>query len=244
MAERDRDSAGGDQRRIGDRSAHRGGLRSCLIRTLPALVLFCALLAMIGPRLRYLVDHYLALIEYTAGEQYPDSSTLAPLFTPEVDHWAADIGRWAATYGLDPQLVATVIQIESCGDPRALSPAGAAGLLQVMPQHFAPEEDRFDPETNVRRGLGVLVECLTSPYNPERNVGLAFACYNGGPSVFVRAWEGWPQQSRDYYIWGTGIYADAQTGAASSEVLNRWLLAGGQRLCQAARQTLGLSDAP
>ncbi|NPV67518.1 MAG: transglycosylase SLT domain-containing protein [Anaerolineae bacterium] len=221
-----------------------GGLRSCLVRFLPALVLLCALLAMLGPRMKYLVEHYLAIIsQYNVGEQ-PAGDGLAPLFTAEVDHWAADIRRWAAEYGLDPQLVATVVQIESCGDPRALSPAGAAGLLQVMPQHFAPGEDPFDPETNARRGLGVLVECLTSRHNPERDVGLAFACYNGGPSVFVTAWDYWPQQSRDYYIWGTGIYADAQAGATSSEVLDRWLLAGGQRLCQSARQTLGFPLAP
>ncbi len=239
----DRNRSGSPDRQERVESPRSGGLRSCLVRTLPALVLLCALLAMLGPRMKYLVEHYLTIISYGASEQ-PAGSGLAPLFTPEVEYWAEDILRWAAETGLDPQLVATIVQIESCGDPRALSPAGAAGLLQVMPQHFAPDEDPFDPETNARRGLGVLVECLTSRHNPDRDVGLAFACYNGGPSVFVSAWDYWPQQSRDYYIWGTGIYADAQAGAASSEVLDRWLLAGGQRLCQSARQTLGLSPAP
>jgi len=227
----------------GDELPRSGRPRSCLGCTLVALVLLCVVLALFGTQLRDLVQQYLTIIQSGAGAPTIDGA-FAPLFTPEVDHWAADIRRWAAEYNLDPQLVATIIQIESCGDPRALSPAGAAGLLQVMPQHFAPGEDPFDPETNARRGLGILYECLTSNYNPRRDIGLAFACYNGGPSVFVTPWEYWPQQSRDYYTWGTGIYADALVHMTGSETLDRWLQAGGQELCLAARRTLGLAARP
>src|ERR1051326_70323 len=56
------------------------------------------------------------------------ASTLSPVFTPEVQHWATPIMNWAAPYKLDPNLVATVMQIESCGAPHAVSSSGAQGL--------------------------------------------------------------------------------------------------------------------
>src|SRR5687768_4214941 len=46
---------------------------------------------------------------------------LSPIFTEEVQHWANDIVRWASAASVDPNLAAVVMQIESCGDPRALS---------------------------------------------------------------------------------------------------------------------------
>ena len=220
----------------------RDRLRSLLIRWFPAWLILCALLTLIAPNLGNLVEHFITVSGYVDERRL--EGHIAPLFTPEVDHWRDEIIRWAAAYGLDPNLVATVIQIESCGDPGARSEAGAQGLMQVMPQHFDGTEDPLDPETNALRGLEILRECLYSPYNTENDVGLAFACYNGGPSVFVNSWDYWPQQARDYYIWGTGIYADAQAGLEKSDTLDQWLLAGGESLCAAARLELGLVREP
>src|SRR5947207_12589835 len=56
---------------------------------------------------------------------------IASIFTPEVLHWSPLISAWAAAYNVDPNLIATVIQIESCGNPSAVSPSGAQGLFQV-----------------------------------------------------------------------------------------------------------------
>ena len=47
---------------------------------------------------------------------------------------------------LDPDIIATIIQIESCGNPAARSTAGAQGLFQVMPFHF--EETNVNKLTN------------------------------------------------------------------------------------------------
>ena len=57
---------------------------------------------------------------------------IAPLFTPEIQHWAPQIVAWAAAVGIDPNMSATVMQIESCGEPNAVSSAGPHGLVQVM----------------------------------------------------------------------------------------------------------------
>jgi soluble lytic murein transglycosylase-like protein len=217
-------------------------LQKLFIRWLPAWLILLGLLTIILPNLQNLAEHFQTVGGYTDERRIEGS--IAPLFTAEVDHWKDSIVRWAYAYNLDPNLVATVIQIESCGDPGVASPAGAQGLMQVMPQHFDASENPLDPDTNAMRGLGVLVDCLYSPYNTQFDVGLAFACYNGGPSVLVNAWDDWPQQARDYYIWGTGIYSDAQANLDSSETLARWLLAGGESLCMGARQRLNLMPTP
>lgn len=216
--------------------------RTYFLRSLPALVILCGVLVIVAPNLGNLVDHYLTVFGY--GGERTLARSIAPLFTEEVDYWADDIRRWSYAYGVDPNLIATIIQIESCGHPEISSQAGAIGLMQVMPQHFGDDEDPRDVEVNAQRGIQIFKECLESPYNPDRDAGLAFACYNGGPSVFVTEWAGWPLESRYYYTWGTGILADADRYLMTSETLNEWLAAGGATLCSGARQSLGLTQTP
>src|SRR4051794_38945116 len=69
---------------------------------------------------------------------------LSPIFTPEVQHWAGKLVGWSKLFNIDPNLAATVMQIESCGGPGAISGSGAQGLFQVMPFHFAAGEDTLD----------------------------------------------------------------------------------------------------
>ena len=88
------------------------------------------------------------------------TGAISPVFSPEIQYWGGAIQGWAAAAGLDPNLVATVMQIESCGDPRALSPAGAMGLFQVMPGHFTTSDDPYNPDTNAARGLAYLNRSL------------------------------------------------------------------------------------
>jgi hypothetical protein len=75
---------------------------------------------------------------------------LAAFFSPQVLAWEPEILRWSSGFGLDPDLVATVMQIESCGDRNAVSRSGAQGLFQVMPFHFSAGEDKRNPEVNAR----------------------------------------------------------------------------------------------
>ncbi len=167
----------------------------------------------------------------------PPTGHIAPLFTPEVRHWESDIVRWGETYHLDPNLIATVMQIESCGDPQAVSSAGARGLFQVMPFHFASGENPFDPDTNARRGMGYLRQALQ---RSGGDVRLALAGYNGGLGVIGRAEGFWPAETRRYVAWGAPIYHDAAQGKSESPTLNAWLQHGGWSLCQRAHQRLGM----
>ncbi len=168
---------------------------------------------------------------FAPARPFTPTTELAPLFTPEVTHWGPQIVAWATIYDVDPNLLATVMQIESCGHPNVSSPAGAQGLFQVMPMHFHMGEVMTDPDTNVRRGVGVLKDCMRWANN---DTGLAMACYNGGPSVVSRPQSTWYNEVRSYYYWGTGIYADAQADKPQSERLTEWLNAGGSRLCMRA----------
>ncbi|MDL1901047.1 lytic transglycosylase domain-containing protein [Anaerolineae bacterium CFX9] len=160
---------------------------------------------------------------------------IAPLFTPEVDYWGHDIVRWANAYSLDPNLLATVMQIESCGHADVSSSAGAQGLFQVMPFHFSTGEVMTDPETNARRGASFLAQCLEMA---DGSANHAMACYNGGPSVLRRDFSTWPRETQRYFVWGATIYADAQQNRAQSDSLQNWLNAGGANLCQRAAQNI------
>jgi soluble lytic murein transglycosylase-like protein len=168
--------------------------------------------------------------------QARSTAGLSPIFTPEVQWWGPQILQWSAEYGLDPNLVATVMQIESCGDPKARSSAGAAGLFQVMPFHFYVVENPYDPDTNAKRGLGYLKRSLEAAGG---NTTLALAGYNGGIGVISRSQATWAEETQRYIYWGSGIYADASSGATTSLRMDEWK-ARASGVCKNARKYLGL----
>ena len=162
---------------------------------------------------------------------------ISAIFSPEVHYWAPQIIEWAAAENLDPDMVATVMQIESCGDPDAVSSAGARGLFQVMPFHFANGENSMDPDTNARRGMAYLSDRLEQT---NGNIGKAFAGYNGGHVAAGSEYNAWANETQRYFRWSTTIYADAQAGLNDSPALAEWLAAGGASLCNQAASRLRL----
>jgi len=171
------------------------------------------------------------------SDQATSPSGLAPIFTKEVQHWGKDIVRWANAASVDPNLAATIMQIESCGDPRATSRSGAMGLFQVMPFHFHFGENPYDPETNALRGLSYLSGALQKGSGNPR---LAMAGYNGGVGVILRAEWLWPSETQRYVLYGAPIYEDARNGATSSAMLTEWYQKYGVSLCRQAAQRLGI----
>lgn len=88
-------------------------------------------------------------------------------------------------HNLDVELLASVVQAESAGNPRARSHAGAQGLMQLMPKTAAKHgvTDSYQPEQNVRGGAAYLDELLTRYHE---NLTLALAAYNAGPEAVDR----------------------------------------------------------
>jgi soluble lytic murein transglycosylase-like protein len=176
-------------------------------------------------------------IVQSSPEGGPSLPALAAFFTPEVRYWATSVQSWSERAGLDPNLAATVMQIESCGNPFARSPAGAVGLFQVMPDHFLPTDLPADPATNALRGLAYLKRSLQAASGDPR---LALAGYNGGINVIGRSEASWAAETQRYAYWGSGIYDDAARGFTASLRLQEWLASGGASLCLQAHRMLGL----
>jgi len=95
------------------------------------------------------------------------------------------IERHARDKGVRPELVKAVIQIESAFNPRAVSPKGALGLMQLMPATAVAlgVTDAFDPDENIRAGVSYLQGLLARYRGKEE---LALAAYNAGPAAVDR----------------------------------------------------------
>lgn len=163
---------------------------------------------------------------------------ISALFTPEIQFWAANLQRWSAENGVDVNLAATVMQIESCGNPDARSSSGAMGLFQVMPFHFLVNENGYNTETNALRGLDYLRRSFE---RANGNARLALAGYNGGIGVIGWAESAWPAETKRYVYWGA-MYDDAAQNATTSTRLDEWKTATGNSLCIQASRRLGLSN--
>jgi soluble lytic murein transglycosylase-like protein len=123
------------------------------------------------------------------------SANISSIFRIEILYWGDSISSWAAASQLDPNLVATIMQIESCGDPRARSSAGAMGLFQVMPFHFYAIDDPYSPNTNAAAGLAYLAKSLATAGG---NARLAMAGYSG-IGLMPPEWS-WPAKRKDMSI--------------------------------------------
>jgi soluble lytic murein transglycosylase len=148
-----------------------------------------------------------------AAEDHYRALTLTKLFFPDViQHGGAGVpqtfwelaypaGYWPAireltnAHGPDPHLVAAVIREESEYNPVAVSPAGAVGLMQVMPQtgrtiagrlglEGFDREHLFEPCSNIRMGSWYLRH-LAEKF--DNNLVHMLAAYNAGPEV-VSKW--------------------------------------------------------
>lgn len=104
-----------------------------------------------------------------------------------------DVIRAAARReGVDENLVKAVVEAESSFNPKAVSPAGAKGLMQLMDgtAKALGIEDPFDPVANVKGG----VEFLRSMLDKFGSISLALAAYNAGPGA-VEHYGGVPPYS-------------------------------------------------
>jgi soluble lytic murein transglycosylase-like protein len=138
-------------------------------------------------------------ITYTVPEA-PGIRATTPLADTTVrDQFEPLIREHAARHALRIELVRAVIQVESGYNPRAVSPKGAMGLMQLMPATARQlgVRNAFDPAENIRGGCAYLRQLLDRYHDNEE---LALAAYNAGSDAVDRHGNVVPpyQETRDY----------------------------------------------
>jgi soluble lytic murein transglycosylase-like protein len=123
--------------------------------------------------------------------------------------------RQAATlYQIPEELVRAVIRVESDFDPRAVSPANARGLMQLIPEtaERMMVSDSFDPRQNIFGGVRYL-RVLANLFNGD--IQLTIAAYNAGEGAVMR-YGGIPpyQETQDYVVKVLGHYRQYRTQTA------------------------------
>lgn len=115
------------------------------------------------------------LMAIAAGNAWAQPADLVPL---------AD--RWAEHFDVPRELVRAVIEAESNWNSRAVSPAGAVGLMQLMPDTAAAFRvgNRFDPAENIRGGVAYLAFLMEECGGDLR---LVVGAYNAGHGRVLKA---------------------------------------------------------
>ncbi len=129
-----------------------------------------------------------------AGQQPGRAQTWVTLPQPERIDIAAHVHEASRRFGLPAHWIYAVIRIESAGRTRAVSSAGAMGLMQLMPGTWARQRarfslgsDPFDPRDNILAGTSYLREM----YDRYGAPGF-LAAYNAGPGRY----EQWRDRGR------------------------------------------------
>lgn len=110
----------------------------------------------------------------------------SPAVQAAVNPYAAFITEAAQRFGIPAAWIRAVVRVESRGDQRAVSPTGAMGLMQIMPETWAAlrarygfGRDPFDPHDNILAGAAFLREMHDRYGSPG-----FLAAYNAGPGRY------------------------------------------------------------
>jgi soluble lytic murein transglycosylase len=134
------------------------------------------------------------ILKFSSQMSYSDALRLSKLIKEECEN-----------YGLDPFLILAIIEVESEFSPKAVSPNGAIGLMQIMPEtaEFISGElgisingakSLYNPLINVRFGIYYISFLI----NRFKNIEWALAAYQTGPNSFSNTQESFGKQLPDY----------------------------------------------
>lgn len=154
------------------------------------------------------------------------------------------INTASSRYEVDPELVQAIVSVESAYDPLAVSPKGAMGLMQLMPETAARYgvSNPFNPRENVAGGIRYLQDLL----HRFENLRHALAAYNAGETAIVR-YRGIPpyRETQNYVKRVMERYRPGESLYLSASVLARGRRANElQRILRRARdlyRTSGLA---
>jgi hypothetical protein len=158
-------------------------------------------LAFVASEIHVKVPAELRLPRKAAGVKRGESHTLK-VRTANRTTVMKQLRTVAMELGLSPRLALSMAKVESGYDHKAVSPKGAIGVLQLLPQYVCQEYDitpdmLFDPDVNIRIGLAYMKYLLA---RFGENLDLSLAAYNAGPTRVVRSGYGIPpiEETRDY----------------------------------------------
>ncbi|MBB5221036.1 soluble lytic murein transglycosylase-like protein [Amaricoccus macauensis] len=133
---------------------------------------------------------FTALLSLGSGVPHATAQVtpLTPQLAPVSAHpHAGFIAEASQRFGIPEHWIGAVLRIESAGDVRAVSSAGAMGLMQVMPGTWAGlrirhglGRDPYDPRDNILAGTAYLREM----WDRYGNVAAMLAAYNAGPGRY------------------------------------------------------------
>lgn len=139
-------------------------------------------------------------------------SAAAQANNPNRRRYSAIIDTTAERYQVDPALVHAVIMAESGYNPNALSPKGATGIMQLMPDTARRYgvANSYDAAANIRGGTRYLRDLLQMFNN---NIHLAVAAYNAGENAVIRHGHQIPpyKETRNYVDKVITFYQNART---------------------------------
>ena len=143
------------------------------------------------------IDQPTAIYEVEGAPRYVSTTPVEA--TSARERYEPFVVEYSNQHSLRPELVRAVIQVESGYNPRALSPKGAMGLMQLMPDtaRMLGVQRPYDPEQNIRGGTRYL-RLLLDRY--EGSEELALAAYNAGSGAVDRHGKRIPpyRETRDY----------------------------------------------
>jgi len=141
----------------------------------------------------------------SAEPSFPRSLSLPPAAVPNLAY-APIIRQASELYRIPEALILAVITVESGFDPKAVSPANAQGLMQLMPATAAAMQvtDPMNPRENILGGTRLL-RLLANTFNGD--LVLTLAAYNAGEGAVMRH-AGVPpyRETRDYVTRVIGLY--------------------------------------
>lgn len=161
-------------------------------------------------------------------------------FDPAVTYWLDDISKWSLAYGVNPLDIATLMQIESCGRPDAVSKSGAVGLFQVMPNFHLDEGESINDLKNPDFNAGKALPFFKGLIESTGDLGDAYVQYNAGPNSgfnadnVIEGTEPWKMLKYS----GMRVQANLQDGRNVIEDYYKEERSAG---CIKARRALGLS---
>ena len=160
---------------------------------------------------------------FAAPSAFPAyAQTVQPARNAAADPHAAHVAEASRRFAIPQAWIVAVKRAESAGDMRAVSPAGAMGLMQIMPATWAElrgryglGRDPFAPRDNIHAGTAYLREML----DRYGNVAAMLAAYNAGPARLdqhLATGRALPAETRAYVaaiLPAIGVKADLRAAA-------------------------------